>query len=92
LEDDRFLISGITQFYCSNCGNDKFVIPQNPKPDDNVICKKCNACASYKSIKEHIDKKTKKCFENIFSDFFDSSFTTNKEKKGRDQKNKKKKV
>ena len=50
-------------FKCAKCGNEKFAIPKNPKPNDVISCGKCGARRSYHRLQKQALATAKKTVE-----------------------------
>lgn len=52
-------------FNCVKCGSPDFKIPDNPQPDDIIICVECGKDDTYGSIQTEAQKKVKNIWQEM---------------------------
>lgn len=67
---DLLISNESIEFSCSNCGSNKFNIPDNPKPTDIVSCCGCNGEMLYSVMESEIERQSLELVDKTLGDIF----------------------
>ena len=58
------------EFKCAQCGSKDFEYPEDPKPDDYIICTKCGSKEKYGIVSQQAIEQAEKFITDMAKDAF----------------------